>query len=73
MPQHGRLLLVENVIPPGNTPHPGKLHDIGMLVHAGGRVRSQKEFPTLLVQAGFKLMKIIPTDAQISVIEGAPM
>ncbi|MEP6775730.1 MAG: methyltransferase, partial [Chloroflexota bacterium] len=32
MPEDSRLLLIENVIPPGNDPHPGKMTDLHMLV-----------------------------------------
>lgn len=44
-----------------------------VLVHARGRARTEAEFPTLLAEAGFKLMKTVPTLAQVGVIEGAPM
>ncbi|MGE5775070.1 MAG: methyltransferase, partial [Chloroflexota bacterium] len=48
MTVHSRLLLVEAVIPPGNTPHPGKLADINMLIaNSGGRERTEAEFRAL--------------------------
>ena len=74
MGAHSRLLLVETVIPPGNTPHPGKLGDINMLVaNVGGRERTEAEFRTLLTTAGFTLTRIVPTtQAESSVIEGLP-
>jgi hypothetical protein len=70
MPNNGRLLLVENVVPPGNEPHQGKLIDLQMLVELGGRQRTEAEFATLLGEAGFNLARVVPTDAQISIIEG---
>ncbi len=68
----GRLLLVEFVVPPGNTPSLGKLADLQMLVIAGGRERTQGEFRDLLAAAGFALGGIYPTAAQQSIIEGIP-
>lgn len=42
VPDHGRLLLLERVIPPGNTPSEAKLIDVSMLVIPGGlSARSQ--------------------------------
>ena len=72
MSKNSRLLLIENVIPPGNDPHPGKMTDLHMLIVYGGRERTEAEFRTLLGEAGFKLTKIVPTHAQLSIIEGVP-
>lgn len=68
----GRLLLVEFVVPAGNTPSPGKLADLQMLVMAGGRERTQGEFRDLLAAAGFALGGIYPTASPQSIIEGIP-
>ena len=71
MQTHSKLLLVEAVIPPGNTPHIGKLTYINMLViNAGGRERTEDEFRTLLNVSGFSLNRIVPTPGEVSVIEG---
>jgi hypothetical protein len=67
-----KLLVVEKVIPPGNTPFPGKLTDITMLLVAGGRERTANEYETLLNEAGFALMRIVPTSSPASVIEAIP-
>jgi hypothetical protein len=73
MGRTSKLLLVEAVIPPGNTPHPGKLTDINMLVsNSGGRERTEAEFGALLDAAGFRLTRIVPTPGDVSVIEGMP-
>ncbi|HVW39613.1 MAG TPA: methyltransferase [Pirellulales bacterium] len=69
MRDDGRLLLVESVIMPGNDPFFGKLLDLTMLVIPGGRERSEVEFRGLLDAAGFTLVKITPTEAEVSVIE----
>jgi ubiquinone/menaquinone biosynthesis C-methylase UbiE len=70
MPQDGRLLLVESVIPPGNGPSMGKLLDLVMLTIPGGLERTEDEYRQLYASAGFKLTQIIPTAAEVSVIEG---
>jgi hypothetical protein len=67
-----RLLLVEKVIPPGNTPFAGKMTDITMLLITGGRERTAAEYQALLEQAGFTLTNIVPTASPASVIEAVP-
>ncbi|WP_394830842.1 acetylserotonin O-methyltransferase [Pendulispora rubella] len=68
-----RLLVFEQVIPPGNVPHPSKLLDLQMLISAGGRERTEAEFASLLNAGGFRLVRIVPTASSISVIEGVPI
>ncbi|MEB3168001.1 MAG: methyltransferase [Synechococcaceae cyanobacterium] len=66
----GKLLIVEQVIPPGNDPFPGKLLDLNMLVMTeGGRERSPGEYAILLSRAGFSLQRIVPTASPVSVVE----
>ena len=72
MAAHSRLLLMERVLPPGNTPSVGKLADITMLVHYGALERTEAEYRVLLEAAGFTLVRIIPTQAPLSIIEGVP-
>jgi hypothetical protein len=68
----GRLLIVEQVIPPGNDPFPGKLLDLNMLVMTeGGRERTPADYAELLGKAGLQLQRIIPTSAPTSVVEAA--
>ncbi len=64
-----RLLLVEMVLPHGDTPHPGKMLDIMMLVGPGGQERTEDEYRTLLGKAGFRLTRIVPTESAVSVVE----
>ncbi len=66
----GKVLLAEAVIPAGNDPCPAKLADIEMLVIPGGIERTEAEFQTLFSKAGLELKRIIPTGADISIIEG---
>ena len=68
--KEGRLLVVEGVIPPGNDPNFGKLLDLTMLVLPGGKERTEEEYRTLFKAGGFQLTRIVPTKAEVSVIEG---
>ena len=69
----GKLLLVEFVIPPGNTPHLGKLSDINMLIAPGGRERTEAEYGSLLAEAGFRLTQVLPLQTSRSIIEAVPI
>ena len=69
MPQHGKLLLVEPVISPGNAPSFAKLLDLHMLVVTGGRQRTEIEYRTLLGLANLRLTKVIATESGESIIE----
>jgi ubiquinone/menaquinone biosynthesis C-methylase UbiE len=66
----GRLLVVEGVIPPGNDPCFGKLLDLTMMVLPGGKERTEAEYRTLFDTCGFQLTRIVPTRAEVCVIEG---
>jgi SAM-dependent methyltransferase len=68
----GRLLIVEMVLPEGNTPHQGKLLDLVMLVFPGGQERTEAEYAALLDKAGFGLRRVIPTTSAVSVVEAVP-
>jgi ubiquinone/menaquinone biosynthesis C-methylase UbiE len=72
VPETGRLLVVERIIPPGNGPFAGKLTDLHMLVVYGGRERTEAEFAMLLSEAGFRLARVVPTQSEFSVIEAVP-
>ncbi len=72
MRKDGKLLLVEEVLPPGNASSFAKLLDLHMLVVTGGRERTEAEYAALFAAAGFRLTKVIPTDSGASVIEGVP-
>lgn len=66
----GRVLILEQVIPPGNEPFPGKLLDLNMLVMTeGGRERTPGEYALLLESAGLTLRRIHPTASAMSVVE----
>ncbi|HYG10256.1 MAG TPA: methyltransferase [Pyrinomonadaceae bacterium] len=70
MPGHGKLLLVEMVVPKGNEPHLAKIQDLEMMLSPGGLERTEDEYRELFAAAGFELTRIIPTASAMSVIEG---
>jgi hypothetical protein len=66
---NGRVVLLEQVIAPGNAPQPGKWLDLDMLALAGGRERTEAEYTALFKGAGLRLSRIVPTRSPYSVIE----
>lgn len=67
----GRLLLLEQVMPDGDTPSYAKLLDLVMLVLLGGKERTESEWRELLEEGGFELLAITPRPAT-NLIEAAP-
>jgi len=76
MGKNGKLLIVEGVYPAridqSLASRGAAANDVNMLVNTGGRQRSEAEFRALYNAAGFKLLRIVPTQGRVSVIEGAP-
>ena len=72
MKPDGRLLLIEMVLPSDNSPHPGKILDMMMLVGPGGQERTAAEYGSLLDKAGFQLTNVIPTKSAVSIVEAVP-
>jgi orsellinic acid C2-O-methyltransferase len=76
MAESARLLLVERVLPDRieATPavRPQVLSDLNMMVRTGGRERTRGEFATLLAAAGFRLERVVPTAAPVSLVEATP-
>jgi hypothetical protein len=69
-----RVLVVEQVIPPGNAPFPGKLLDLNMLVLTeGGRERTAEDYAALLERSGMQLQRIVPTPSPVSVVEAVAL
>ncbi|MCA9076470.1 MAG: methyltransferase [Planctomycetaceae bacterium] len=69
MPDDGKLLVVESVIPPGNEPFGGKFLDLVMLLIPGGKERTEEEYRALFERAGFELTRVIPTETEVSIVE----
>jgi hypothetical protein len=69
MAADSRLLIIESVIPAGNAPFGGKLLDLVMLLIPGGKERTAEEYRALLAKADFDLTRIVPTSAELSIVE----
>lgn len=67
-----RLLIIEMVLPTGDTPHPGKMLDIIMLTLPGGQERTEPEYRALLHKAGFRLNRVVATESAVSAVEAFP-
>jgi SAM-dependent methyltransferase len=65
----GKLLVIEMTIPDDNSPSPGQLFDLNMLVMTGGQERTQSEYNALLAQTGFRLNRVVPTGSPFHVLE----
>lgn len=70
LPDNGKVLICEAVIPTGDAFSPAKLLDLEMLLLPGGQERTREEFEGLLNRAGFRLNRIVPTQNVVCVIEG---
>jgi hypothetical protein len=65
----GRLVVVEMVLPFGDTAHQGKMLDMAMLVLLGGQERTEAEYAALFGKAGFHLTRVVPTNSAASILE----
>lgn len=73
MKPNSRLLIIETVLAPGDTPHLGKMLDMIMLAFfTGAQERTEPEYRALLNRAGFRLARIVPTESAVSIVEAAP-
>ncbi len=72
IPETGRLLVCECVVPADNSPSVSKAFDMTMMVFPGGQERTAAEFRSLLAASGFTLSSITPTSTMISIVEGRP-
>jgi O-methyltransferase domain len=73
IPNNGKLLIIEAVVPTGNKPSLAKDFDMAMLVFPGGIERTEEEYGLLLEQADFRLSSITPTPSVVSVVEVQPI
>jgi O-methyltransferase len=74
MPVDARLLLVEAIVPERAHDGPEAVRmDIHMLMLLGARERTEAQFRRLLADAGFELVRVVPTGspASLSVLEAA--
>jgi hypothetical protein len=73
MHEGAKLLVVESVILPGNEPAVGKMLDLAMMVLPGGMERTEVQYRELLAAAGLRLERVVPTSADVRVIEARPV
>ena len=69
-PPDSRLLIGECVIGKPNEPHFGVIADMIMMSLLSGKERSMPEFEGLFDAAGFELIRVIPTESKMSLVEG---
>lgn len=69
IPEGGRVVLLEAVVPEGNAPDFSKIIDMEMMLSPGGIERTETEFAELFEKSGFKLDRVIPLDSPVSIIE----
>lgn len=69
MPDSGKILIVETIVPEGNDPHFSKIIDLEMLAAPGGMERTEAEFEALIKDSGLRISRVIPTQGLMSIIE----
>ena len=72
MTNDARLVLVETTVPLPGESHFAKLQDLEMMVIAGSQERTVDEYSRLLGQAGFTLVRVVPTTEPASILEAVP-
>lgn len=70
---HGKLIVIELVLPSGEEPFFGKWLDLHMLVLLGSRERTAAEYGALFEAAGFELSRVVPTPVGPSIVEAVPI
>lgn len=73
MTENGKVLVVEMVIPEGNSPSLGKLLDLEMLLLLHSYERTEAQYRALFEQGGFKLTRVVPTKSPHSILEAIRM
>ncbi len=73
LPEHGKVLMIEAILPEGNTPHPGKMFDWIMMGIPGGIERTLAEYKTLFAKSGLHIQRVIPTLGLNSIIEATAL
>ena len=65
----GKVIIFDCVVPENNEPDFSKFFDLNMMVMTGGKERTKQEFAQILSAAGFKLLRVIPTEVPTSIVE----
>lgn len=70
LPEGGRVLICEMVVPEENEPHPARWSDLGMMVVLGGRERTLGQYRDLLDAARLEIIETKPVSGSFfSLIE----
>ena len=73
-PADGRLFVIEAVVPGPSESHIAKRLDMTMMVHAGGRERTESEYAPLFEKSGWTLVETwAPAEGPGSVLEATPI
>jgi hypothetical protein len=73
MTAEARLLVIETVVPPPGEAHYAKYQDLEMLVMLGSQERTVEEYTALLRRAQFELVRVVPTQEPLSIVEAVPV
>jgi hypothetical protein len=68
-PPNSKTLIVEQVLPETDGPHPNKTMDMVMMFLLNGRQRTIDEWQNICEKAGFKIKQIIETKSIFTIIE----
>lgn len=72
MGRHSELLVVDAIVPEGDSPHDGKLRDLIMLTLHPGRERTEAEFASLFERAGLRLRETREVAASTGLLVAVP-
>ncbi|MGH9417383.1 MAG: methyltransferase [Terriglobales bacterium] len=78
LPEHGRVLVIEFILPPLVSHADPDLElrlmsDINMLAVTGGRERNEQDWSRLLAAADFQLVAVHPVGSEVGIVEGRPV
>ncbi|GAA3562885.1 O-methyltransferase [Nonomuraea rosea] len=68
----GRILVVDAVVPRGNTPHQAKTLDLLLMSALVGKERTEADFARLFAASGLRLSRVVPTGTVVSIVEATP-
>ncbi len=76
IPAHGKLLILEHMMPAVVEATPEHLRalflDLAMMVLTGGRERTADQYTRLLAASGFELARVVPITTTVSIVEAVP-
>lgn len=72
IPDGGRVLIVDGVVPPGSEPGFLRHMDLHMLVLVGGKERTEQEWRELLAAEAFEIAAVVPA-GPTNLIEARPI